>query len=45
MKRSKLKKQSKGNKPKGKSKYRKKMEILHKSGLWGFEVPDPKPWK
>ena len=29
---------------KGKSKYARKAKYLHNAGLWGFEVPSPKPW-
>jgi len=29
----------------GKSKYARKHAYLNKAGLWGFEVPTPKPWQ
>jgi hypothetical protein len=32
-------------KPKGKSKYARKRVYCFAKGLWGFEVPNPKPWK
>jgi hypothetical protein len=28
-----------------KSRYARKREYLHKAGLWGFQVAEPKPWK
>lgn len=27
------------------SNYARKKRYLDKNGLWGFEVPEPKPWK
>ena len=27
------------------SRYARKKEYLHRKKLWGFEVPEPKPWK
>ena len=32
-------------KPKGKSKYARKRAYCHFNKVWGFEVPEPKPWK
>ena len=29
----------------GESEYARKRAYLNKHGLWGFEVPEPKPWK
>ncbi len=29
---------------KGNSRYARKAAYLHKNGLWGWEVPHPKPW-
>lgn len=29
----------------GKSKYARKYAWLHAHGMWGFDVPQPKPWK
>ena len=37
-----------GRKLKGRQKkslYARKREYCNKTGLWGFEVPAPKPWK
>jgi hypothetical protein len=30
---------------KGRSNYGRKEAYLNKHGLWGFEVPEPKPWR
>lgn len=30
--------------PKGNSRYARKAAYCHKHGVWGFEVPNPKPW-
>jgi len=27
------------------SKYAKKRAFLHRHALWGWQVPEPKPWK
>jgi len=32
-------------KRRGKSQIAKKREYLNRTGLFGFEVPEPKPWK
>jgi hypothetical protein len=32
-------------KPGKQSNYARKRDYLHKHGLWGWEVPEPKPWK
>jgi hypothetical protein len=29
----------------GESRYAKKHKYCIKNGVWGFEVPEPKPWK
>ncbi len=29
----------------GQSNYARKFAWLNSNGLWGFEVPDPKPWR
>jgi len=29
----------------GESQYAKKYAYLNSTGLWGWEVPEPKPWK
>lgn len=29
----------------GESNYARKRKYCHKNGVWGFEVPFPKPWK
>jgi hypothetical protein len=29
----------------GESQYARKKAYCHKNGVWGFEVPEPKPWK
>jgi len=29
----------------GKSKYARKRNYLDKIGKWGFQIPEPKPWK
>ena len=29
----------------GESQYALKKAYCHKNGVWGFEVPEPKPWK
>lgn len=29
----------------GTSRYARKRAYLTKAGLWGFQVPEPKPWK
>lgn len=29
----------------GKSKYARKRQWLTSHGMWGFDVPSPKPWK
>ena len=29
----------------GTSRYARKYKYLHVHGLWGFEVPEPKPWR
>jgi len=39
------KKAGKGKSRQKKSMYARKREYCNKSGLWGFEVPSPKPWK
>jgi len=39
------KKAGKGKSRQKKSLYARKHEYLNKTGLWGFEVPSPKPWK
>jgi len=31
--------------PGGKSAYAKKSAWCHAHGVWGFDVPSPKPWK
>lgn len=33
------------DRPGRKSKYARKAAYLHKHGLWGWQVPEPKPWK
>ena len=32
-------------KPGGKSRYARKRAYCRKHGVWGFDVPEPKPWK
>jgi hypothetical protein len=27
------------------SRYKRKRQYLHKAGKWGWEIPEPKPWK
>lgn len=29
----------------GESQYARKKAYCHKNGVWGFEVPEPKPWR
>jgi endonuclease YncB( thermonuclease family) len=29
----------------GESQYARKKAYCHKNGVWGFDVPEPKPWK
>jgi hypothetical protein len=29
----------------GESDYARKRDYCNKHGVWGFEVPEPKPWK
>lgn len=29
----------------GDSQYARKKTYCHKNGVWGFDVPEPKPWK
>lgn len=31
--------------PGGDSNYARKKIWLHKNAMWGFDVPEPKPWK
>lgn len=31
--------------PSGNSSYGRKRAYCAKNGVWGFEVPEPKPWK
>lgn len=38
-------KQAGMKRPGGKSKYGRKSEWLHSHGMWGFDVPHPKPWR
>ena len=33
-----------GEKPSGESRYARKAEYCRTHGVWGFEVPEPKPW-
>lgn len=34
-----------GTKPKGKSRYARKADYLRRVKLFGFQVPEPKPWR
>ena len=40
-----VRKDRQAEKPKGDSKYFRKAEYLRKHDKWGFEVPEPKPWR
>jgi hypothetical protein len=41
----KAQKQAGMKRPGGKSRYARKRDWLHAHSMWGFDVPEPKPWR